>query len=129
MKVGHETVIEQDVRPARQDGTCFYCSQPLGHVHNIGCVILQRSVVIEFKIRVIMAKPRDHDFDLINFGYNEGSWCADNLADKLKAWADTDNLPPGCLCGATSAKVIREATADDHKELPYLDHATEPVQE
>ena len=126
MNVGHDTVIDDDVRPARRDGTCFYCRQPLGHQHNIGCVVLNKSVVMEFKLRVIIAVLRDWDKDNVEFRYNESTRCADNLVDWLAEWGKRH----GCVCApVASCSFKKEATAEDHVELPYLDETTEPVME
>jgi len=83
-------------RPARMDGTCFYCRQPVGGLHVPNCVAFKRRVrvraVIEYEIDV----PASWSKEQIEFHRNEGSWCADNMIDEISAIGGED----GCLCAA-----------------------------
>jgi hypothetical protein len=36
-------VKPEDGRPARPDGTCFYCGEPIGGKHKYDCVIPQKA--------------------------------------------------------------------------------------
>lgn len=110
------TVIPQDVRPARPDGTCFYCSKPLGSEHQEGCVIRTKTVVVDVTFRIVREVPEDWEPSMIEFHMNESSSCADNLFADIDAVADRDD---GCLCGQTEAKFIRDATAEDEEQLRF----------
>jgi hypothetical protein len=38
-----ETIVKpEDERPARRDGTCFFCGRPIGAEHETDCVIVTR---------------------------------------------------------------------------------------
>ena len=122
MIIGSNIVKASDERPARRDGTCFYCSQPLGSEHQAGCVILSRTVVVKFEIEAVVSVPRDWDQSMVEFKYNDGTWCANNLIDDLTNWrerADADPNAP-CACGGQSATYLREAEKTDHEGLPTL---------
>jgi hypothetical protein len=55
----------------------------------------QDNVVLEARVRFTAHFPEPYDnLDHIKFRYNEGTWCADNLIDDMKAFA-TDQ---GCAC-------------------------------
>lgn len=115
MKRENWIVTQKSERPARPDGTCFYCSRKIGESHKEDCVIRKRSVVIEFKIQVVTKEPEDWSPENIEFRYNEGTWCADNLLDVLLHRRESD--PDRCLCDFTEAKFIREATEEDEKNF------------
>lgn len=106
-------VVQADVRPARPDGTCFYCRAPLGTEHFFGCVIRNRTVVVDVTLRLVRRVPEDWDAGSVEFHLNDSSWCASNIIDELKS-VDTDSH---CLCGQFSAVFVREATAKDEQDL------------
>lgn len=111
MKCERWPVTKEDERPARMDGTCFYCRTPIGREHEKGCVIRRRTVVVDFTVRLVVTTPEDSDPSFIEFRFNESSWCADNLIEMLTT--ARQNL--GCLCGAVTAKYVREATEADQE--------------
>lgn len=106
------TVTKFSERPARPDGTCFYCHATIGEQHNKGCVCRDRSIVVRFSVDVVMVEPEDFDADRINFMYNDGTWCADNLIQILQGLQVSIG---GCLCGYTKAEYLREATPLDEE--------------
>ena len=53
MTTTDDPVKPDDVRPARQDGTCFYCRAPLGSQHEAGCVIRRKTVVVDITMRLV----------------------------------------------------------------------------
>lgn len=115
-------VRPQDERPGRPDGTCFYCRAAMGQPHKSGCVILGKSVVMRITLDVVMDVPRDWKPGLIDFHFNDSSWCADNFVGKLEAWkARTENDDDErCLCSTLQADFVRDATPEDHASLPVL---------
>lgn len=115
MHANNTTVKPGDVRPARRDGTCFYCRQPVGGEHNPDCVILDRSVVMRFSFELVVCAPAIMNQSQLEFKYNEGSWCADNLLRALRQYKAKN----GCLCSAMQAEYVREATAEDHEAQSF----------
>lgn len=108
-----ETLIvrAEDERPARKDGTCFYCSVPIDGQHKEGCVIRSRTVVCEFKVTLVRRVPEDWEPSMIEFHMNDSSWCASNLINEMKS-LDGD----GCLCGNIEGSFLREATPEDEEQ-------------
>jgi hypothetical protein len=109
-------VVDGDVRPARMDGTCFYCSSPLGGQHREGCVIRTKTVVVAVTFTYIREVPEDWEPSMTEFHMNESSSCQDNLAEEVG-----DLTPPEgyeCICGHVTGTVVREATEEDEKTLP-----------
>lgn len=121
MKIPASHIVrEGDIRPARPDGTCFYCRAALGEAHIIGCVIRSRTVVIRIELEVVVDVPDDWDSERIDFRYDGSSYCIDNLLTDLGTWADRDEKRCGCSCGVAGAFYVREATPEDHATLPVL---------
>lgn len=113
-----DIVEPEDERPARRDGTCFYCAARIGIPHDIGCVIVSRTVVMKVEIDVVISVPRAWSVEDIEFRHGESSWCADNMLTDLGEWAEREDHP--CACDALTATFEREATAEDHNRLPVL---------
>lgn len=113
-RVSPWTVEDNGIRPAGQPDRCFYCDQPKGAQHREGCVIRKRTVVVRFSIDLVLDVPEDWETSNIEFKYNEGAWCANNIANELIRTVERigDN---GCLCDSLSAEFVREATGDDEK--------------
>lgn len=99
-------VKPEDARPAGKPDECFYCNQPMGHLHKPDCVIPQRTVMIRMTIEFPRSVPRSWEKDMIEFQLNDGSWCADNILSDLEKVAE-DN---GCLCSLASFEYIGEVT-------------------
>lgn len=116
MKIKNWIVEDSDARPAGAPGECFYCRQPVGHEHKKGCVVRTRTVVMEVTITLVREVPEDWDTELIEFTWNEGSWCASNIVDDLAKIAENDDR---CLCGQFAARYVREATSEDEIELGH----------
>ena len=113
MKTKSFIVKDGDVRPARPDGTCFYCRTPLGQEHAEGCVIRTRTVLVKFEVTMCRQVPEDWDVHMINFHMNDGSWCASNLITILQEL----DAKKGCLCGRVKEEFIREATEEDEERF------------
>jgi hypothetical protein len=121
--VGTDIVKREDERPARRDGTCFYCCQAIGAAHKLDCVIVSKSVVIRLSVDVVIDVPRTWGSETIEFAKNESSACIDGLLVTLGEWAAKDDHTPGtcaCACGAASVEFLRDATPEDHAALPDL---------
>ncbi len=107
-------VKDEDVRPARQDGTCFYCRQELGTAHKEECVIWTKKVKVRVTVEYEIEVPRKWTKENIEFHRNEGTWCADNMVAELEgvmgsSWDSEEEYRP-CLCGAVKYEVIDEIT-------------------
>lgn len=113
MKRDNWTVGEYSVRPAGKQDRCFYCGKLLGEQHDETCVIRGKTVVVDFTIRTVLDVPESWDEEQINFYYNDGSWCADNLLNKLEYRSDNVR----CLCDITNAEYVKDAT--DKDEVDY----------
>lgn len=113
MKRNNWTVGEYSIRPAGKNDECFYCHAKIGEQHKDGCVIRERTVNVDFTVRVVMSVPESWDEDQINWHYNKGTWCASNLLAALANREDSDR----CLCGITEAKYIGEATEEDEERF------------
>jgi hypothetical protein len=97
-------VKKSDIRPARPDGTCFYCSVPLGQEHKKECVIRTKTVTISINIILPYETVESWDKEDTEFHLNESSWCADNIITELEKYSKKH----GCICGITKIKLIDE---------------------
>lgn len=105
-------VKPEDERPARPDGTCFYCGEPIGGKHKYDCVIPQKSVMVDFTIRLPVLVPNSWDKDQIESLYNGSSWYCDNLLNYISEWKEKSGR---CLCDAVEARYVSDADADEDK--------------
>lgn len=115
-----EIVKAGDVRPARPDGTCFYCRAPVGSLHEPSCVIVSRTVVVRFTVEAVVQVPHTWDKHKVEFLYNESSSCSDNILRNLGEWTALEGDDKGCSCGAVKGEFVREASAQDHDNLVDL---------
>lgn len=97
-----DCVKPSDIRPARPDGKCFYCYQPLGSKHKKDCVILERTVTVAFTVTIPWRTVRSWSDGETESHLNDSGWCASNLIQYLEAYEKKH----GCLCSVTEAKVI-----------------------
>jgi hypothetical protein len=111
MNADNNLVQKCDERPARMDGACFYCHQPIGLNHSHDCVIPARSVVMRFSVELVMSVPAKELQGSMERRFNNGTWCADNFITMLEGLRDRTE----CLCGYVRAEYLREATALDHE--------------
>lgn len=111
MKRENWIVGDHAIRPAGSPDRCFYCGSKKGFPHKNDCVIRCRTAVVEFTIRMVTEEPEDWTPSDIEFHYNDGSWCSDNLLDRLG-----ERTNHHCLCDIAKAKYIREATEEDEKD-------------
>ena len=109
MKRADWKVGEHSIRPAGKPDECFYCHASKEAQHNAGCVIRERTIVVNITIEIVRTVPEDWGEDMINFHMNESSWCASNIIDEL---AKQDERM-SCLCQSCSGEYVREATEED----------------
>lgn len=103
-------VEPDDVRPARDDGTCFYCRRPLGSPHKDDCVIVCRWVDVTVTLKLRTEIPAYQSKEQAEFAWNEGIWCVDNLVHALASIEDDVD----CFCGSADLRVDGEMSADTH---------------
>lgn len=107
-------VKESDIRPARMDGTCFYCRAPLHTSHTFGCVIRSKTVMVEVTFQILKVVPEDWDKHMIEFSMNDSSSCCNNLVTNLSDQVERMDMKEGsCMCYHTKGKFLRDATQED----------------
>lgn len=76
MRTANHIVTENDERPARLDGTCFYCRQGIGKQHSKGCVCRDRSVVMTVTVELLVNVPEDYaPDDIIDYWTGTEAGC------------------------------------------------------
>lgn len=90
-------VTEKAQRPARMDGTCFYCQQKVGDRHKTTCVLISKKAKIRVSMELEVDVPYFWGDDDIDFFYNESSSCASNTLEKMLAEIEKHNCPCGVL--------------------------------
>ena len=110
VRIGGDTVTQDAVRPARPDGTCFYCREPLGGTHKAECVMRTRAVVVEMTVALIREVPVSWTAEDIEGSLNHSSWCASNVLDDI-------HEQDGCLCHRAVFNYHSEATPEDMERL------------
>jgi len=113
MKRDNWVVGDYGIRPLGDPNHCFYCGQRIGENHKEGCAIREKTVVLDCTIRIVMDVPEFWDVDQIEFHYNDGSWCADNLLNFIQ---NRNSNTGRCLCDCTTVKYVRDATNDDEDD-------------
>ena len=102
-------VTEKAQRPAKMDGTCFYCSQPIGAAHKDDCVLIRKRVRLKMTVVYEVDVPAFWDKDAVESHRNIGTWCANNAIDEL------NNLP-GCLCDYAKFEFIEDTSGRELDE-------------
>lgn len=105
-------VGEHGIRPNGSPDACFYCGQPKGAQHRIGCVIRSRTVVVRTIIEHTIDVPEDWERSTIEF--TEGSSCSDNMIEQLSALVERLG-DDACTCGMITREFVREADSEDEE--------------
>lgn len=84
---------DDGIRPAGSPIRCFYCNSMVGERHGDKCVIIKKKVKIKATVTLEVEVPKYWEERDIDFRYNEGTWCADNLIDMLE-----EEKGDSCLC-------------------------------
>jgi hypothetical protein len=111
-------VDDDGVRPVGRQDECLYCHAPKGE-HKADCVVPQRTVVVEMKIRYVTEMPASWTKDEIEFKLNESSSCADNEVRVVCASAEAAPENYCNTCRRTEFRFVGEATAEDMEEMGY----------
>lgn len=117
---------DDGIRPAGPRDACFYCGQKVGRWHLVTCVVVTKRV----ELLVVATLPdgstmsgtwqtdEPHSFTALQIEgkYNQGSWCASNIAGEAieweagRSWADLapyERRMNGCLCGLVRFEFAR----------------------
>ena len=105
-------VTEKAQRPARMDGRCFYCLQPVGDTHLADCMLINKKVTVKLTIEYEVEVPAHWDKHNVEFHRNDSSWCANNLMGELEELSKKN----GCLCWSGV-----KFTCLGNDSEPYLD--------
>lgn len=112
--------------------TCCYCKAPYEGMHEIGCVLRRKSVMVRAVVEYIITVPEDYTEESVLFQRNEGSWCKSNLIAELKELDPDDvSLEGGrylfCFCNAVKFEFLRDATVQDHQAFPHFQYFEETL--
>ena len=105
------TVGEYSVRPAGKTDECYYCGAKVGEQHKSNCVIREKTIVTRLTIDFVDDVPENWDKEVIDFHYNNSSWCASNILNRLE---ERNNFR--CLCDVASFEYLRDATEEDEEK-------------
>ena len=105
------TVGEYSVRPAGKTDECYYCGAKVGEQHKPNCVIREKTIVTRLTIDFVDDVPENWDKEVIDFHYNNSSWCASNILNRLE---ERNNFR--CLCDVASFEYLRDATEEDEEK-------------
>lgn len=113
MRCDNFPVTQEAIRPIGEADKCYLCERSLGEEHKTGCVFRERTILVEFKCNLVVSVPEHWDFGMIDFHFNESSYCRSNLLEELQALDERAT----CLCRFSEVAFIREATEQD--EIDY----------
>lgn len=80
-----------------------------------------KKVRIKWTIELPMDVPEEWDKEMIEFYFNESSWCCSNIIDDLQQY-DKDH---GCICGICEAEFLEEISKDEIEIEEYFKGRTE----
>ena len=83
----------------------------VGEQHKPNCVIRKKTIVTRITIDFVDSVPENWDKDVIDFHYNDSSWCASNILNMLE---ERNNFR--CLCDVASFEYLRDATEEDEEK-------------
>lgn len=110
-------VTEDDERPARRDGTCFWCGAPIGSRHKTGeCTRPHKSVIVDFTIRLPLLVPIVYDKKMIEDWYNDefdDQWEYEELFELIAAWKEKTGKS---LHEIMDAKFVSDANPQEDKD-------------
>jgi hypothetical protein len=106
-------VSEDAMRPASDKKRCFYCQQAIGQEHKPDCVLIVKTVTVRMTVEYDIRVPHLWTKELIEYGRNKGTWCANNALDELREMSKHSCL---CFCGNTHFECINPDGAPFLKE-------------
>lgn len=75
-----------------------------------------KKVRIQWTIELPMDVPEEWDKEMIEFYFNESSWCCSNIIDDLQQY-DKDH---GCICGICKAEFLEEISKEEIEIEEYF---------
>lgn len=117
-----KTVTKEAQRPAGKRGECFYCKQKIGQDHIGHCPYLSRWVKVKYEIELIEYWPEEWPVESIVLKIDQGSWCASNLAERIKQVASRSATDCACFCA-------RAVSSVDATEKDLSDHGIDPIKD
>jgi len=115
MKRDNFPVTQEAVRPVGEPDKCYLCGVPLEEQHKQGCVFRERTVIIELKCNLLVSVPEDWDAQMVEFHFNESSYCTSNLIGELQLL----DKRTGCICPFSEVSFISEASREDEINYNY----------
>lgn len=122
--------LDDGIRPAGKPNECFYCNKKVGAPHADDCVVVTKRVLMRITTpdgsvsgNWILDVPHSFSPDSIEFRYNEGTWCANNIFDYDVSWdqpnalARLRELDIGCLCDVLEFKFVRVVDDTPRRKL------------
>lgn len=109
-KDGKNPVVQPNdygIRPAGKPDECFYCHSKIGEFHKDGCVMITKPVKIKAILYCEIDVPEHWDKEQIEYHYNDGTWCADNLHNRISAELNERGID-FCLCPYSEIKVVEK---------------------
>lgn len=104
--------------PEKANTHCLYCKQPVPN-HAKDCHVPQRTIVVEFKTKMVITMPAVWDIEMIDFSMNGSSACMSRYVDQL--YKETNRDEHICnICSRSEMKYLREATEEDHENLAFI---------
>ena len=97
---------DNGIRPAGPPNACFYCKSIIGEHHKIDCVTVRKRIKVNLSIDLEINVPHFWNKGRIEFHYNEGTWCGDNVIEMLKAFRKEHQ--EHCLCDNTKLSFIED---------------------
>jgi len=105
-------VTKDAIHPMGEPNMCFYCGAAIGEQHKPNCVMREKTIIIEFKCNLLVSVPEFWDKQLIEFSFNESSYCRSTLIEELQSLDERVN----CICPFSEVAFIREATKEDETD-------------
>jgi hypothetical protein len=113
------TVNDNGVRPAGKPDECFYCHEKVGN-HKNDCVCVEKAIIIELKVKLIVTVPNYWNTSNIEFKYNGSSHCLGNEIKQL--FQENEKIESECFtCHRSSVEFIGDASIEDIKRLSNSD--------
>ena len=75
-----------------------------------------KKVRIKWTIELPMEVPEEWDKEMIEFYFNESSWCCSNIIEDLQQY-DKDH---GCICNICKAEFLEEISKDEIEIEEYF---------
>jgi hypothetical protein len=111
---------DDGIRPAGKPDECFYCNQRIGDKHGPECVAVHKKVLVKIEMEIEIEVPSFWDEDAINFHYNEGTWCANNIPELIQEYLAGFDEGQCVLCPAFSAKYLGDSGAEPYGKLRMI---------